>query len=98
MTYTGYIIKLEPLKGSVSNLGRVKRTLKLINFINNDWKSIKECANYINVHPKSIHRYFNMLVLVGFDVEKRVSRRGGYRITNVTEYFRSNRIEDNVPI
>lgn len=88
----GYILKLEPVQGKIHNTRRVERTLKLIAYLNNEWRTIKDCSVHIGVHYKSIHRYFNMLFLLGFAVEKRVGRDFGYRITNVDEFFKSNKI------
>ena len=92
MAYNGYILKLEPLNGKIHNTRRVERTLKLIQYLNNEWRSIGDCANHIGVHYKSIHRYYNMLFTLGFAVEKRVWRNIEYRITNVNVYFKSNKI------
>lgn len=67
-------------------IGRVERTLKLIVFLN-DWHTIKECSAHIGVSERSIQRYFNMLIDLGFIVETNYGMFYASRIANVASYF-----------
>ena len=72
----------------VRNTRRVERTLKLITLLS-DWNSIREIAEHLQIHPKSVNRYLNMLVDLGFEVQwSWKGRYNYYRIGNAKEYFR----------
>ena len=73
---------------SVRNTRRVERTLKLITLLS-DWNSIREIAEHLQIHPKSVNRYLNMLVDLGFEVQwSWKGRYNYYRTGNAKEYFR----------
>lgn len=83
--------QLEAPKGEIINTRRVERTLKILAHLS-DWRSIKACSEEIGVHQKSIFRYLNMLVILGFVVEVTRLRtiegmRNHYRVVNQKEYF-----------
>ncbi|PKD21802.1 hypothetical protein APR41_02145 [Salegentibacter salinarum] len=77
---------MEKSKEKIRNKGRVEGTLKLIKFLN-DYRTIAECANHVDIHRKSVHRYFNLLTQLGFEIEILVKYRHKYRIINLKEYF-----------
>lgn len=70
----------------VQNIGRIKRSLKLIIYLS-DWRTIKQCAKHIEVSDRSIQRYFKMLINLGFIMETNHYWGATHRITNVKEYF-----------
>lgn len=70
----------------ISNTRRVERTLKLIKYLS-EFRTINQIKNYLGLHEKSVHRYLNLLVQLGFVVEVRHSKYHGYRIVNLHEYF-----------
>ena len=72
--------------GPVKNIGRVERTLKLIIYLS-EWRTIKECTNHIQVTPRSIQRYFKMLVDLGFIVEAAHGGVYAHRIKNIRSFF-----------
>lgn len=71
----------------IGNTRRVERVLKLIVFLN-DFKTIREIKNHLGIHEKSVQRYFNLLIQLGFDVEVRMGKYHSYRITNVRDFFK----------
>ncbi len=73
---------------SIGNTRRVERTLKLIQFLNTG-KTIRQIAKHLEIHEKSVNRYLNLLVQLGFIVEW-ATIKGGYhiyRVSNAKEYF-----------
>ena len=74
-------------KEEIQNTGRVERVFKLVRFLQG-YKTISECANHIQVHKKSFHRYINLLTQLGFRVEILKGYRNQYGITNLKEYFK----------
>lgn len=70
----------------VQNIGRIKRSLKLIIFLSN-WRTIKQCAEHIKVSERSIQRYFKMYLNLGFKMETNHYHRSTHKITNTKEYF-----------
>ncbi len=72
----------------ISNTRRVERCLKLIIWLQ-DFRTIREIAKHLNIHEKSVNRYLNLLVQLGFEVEVGHKRAYNYyRITNTKEYFK----------
>lgn len=75
----------EPLGNKVTNLTRVHRTLKLIALLQ-EWKTNKEIRKALGIHERTVHRYLNMLVDLGFVVEWSWTRSQHiYRVTNTRE-------------
>ena len=70
----------------ISNTRRVERTLKLVKYLS-EFRTIYQIKDFLDIHEKSVQRYLNLLVQLGFDVEVRYSKYHGYRITNLQEYF-----------
>jgi DNA-binding IclR family transcriptional regulator len=71
----------------IPNTRRVERTLNLIAYLNGEFRTIREIGRHLDIHPKSVNRYLNLLVQLGFEVEWS-HIRGGYhifRIRNVGE-------------
>ncbi|NAS32438.1 HTH domain-containing protein [Flavobacteriaceae bacterium R38] len=66
---------------------RVERVLKLIIWLK-EYRTIKGIAKHLNIHEKSVNRYLNLMVQLGFDVEVKTSKYHEYRITNIQEYFK----------
>ena len=85
-------IKIKPKsKDNIRNTGRVERVLKLIIFMSR-FRTIKEIANHLEIHRKSVHRYINMLTQLGFEIQYIESKRFQYRIGNVKSYFNDGNI------
>lgn len=73
---------------SIKNTRRVERTLKLIQFLNKG-KTIKQIAKHLEIHEKSVNRYFNLLLQFGIKVEKAYTRKENlYKVTNLKEFFK----------
>ena len=70
----------------VKNYGRVERTLKLIVFLSR-WRTIKECAEHLNVSKKTIHRYISMLIQLGFVIETNYGCHYVHKIKNIQNFF-----------
>ena len=70
----------------ISNSRRVERTLQLVKNLS-DFRTINKIKIFLDIHEKSVQRYLNLLVQLGFEVEVKYSKYRGYRITNVKEYF-----------
>ena len=70
----------------IANTRRVERTLTLVRYLS-EFRTIKQIKNFLDIHEKSVQRYLNLLVQLGFEVEVKYSKYHGYRITNVKEYF-----------
>lgn len=81
------IHKLEMRQQNIPNTGRVERIIKLIIYLQ-EWRSVKDIAGHLEVSKKSVHRYNNLLVKLGFDVEVRMGKYHFYRITNAKEIFK----------
>ncbi|WP_421810553.1 hypothetical protein [Flagellimonas sp.] len=71
----------------IDNTRRVERVLKLIVLLN-DFTTIKEIKNHLGIHEKSVQRYLNLLVQLGFDVEVKFGKYYSYRITNTKDFFK----------
>ena len=72
----------------IPNTRRVERTLRLVAFLSSDWRNIKAMVEHLEVHPKSINRYLNMLTDLGFEVQwSWKGRYYYYRIVNTKKYF-----------
>ena len=71
----------------ISNTRRVERVLNIITYLQVE-KTIKQIALELKIHQKSVHRYLNLLVQLGFEVavihDKRINR---YKILNTSKYF-----------
>ena len=80
------IRKCSPIGKEPKNMGRIKRTLDLILFLST-WRTIGECALHIQVSERSIQRYFQLLMHLGFELEKHTGRFYAYRITNIKDFF-----------
>lgn len=78
---------VQKAEGKIHNTGRVERILKLIVFLQ-DWHNLREIAEQLQVSKKSVHRYINLLVHLGFDLEHLVCRYNLYRIKNTKQFFR----------
>lgn len=72
----------------INNTRRVERVLSLIKFLASS-KSIKEISKHLDIHPKSVQRYLNLMVQLGFEVEVRHKKYSYYRINNINEYFKT---------
>jgi biotin operon repressor len=71
----------------IPHIGRVQRILKLITCLNNQWQSISQIAYYLQVSKKSVQRYIQLLVRLGFTVERGHRKYIYYRITNTQQFF-----------
>ena len=71
----------------IANTRRVERVLKLIKFLSG-WRTIREIKLHLDIHEKSVQRYLNLLVQLGFDVEVIVSKYNNYRISNINKFFK----------
>ena len=71
---------------SINNTRRVERVLKLIVFLN-EYRSIREIAKILSIHEKSVQRYLNLLIQLGFTVQRGHKKYTYYRITNTKEFF-----------
>ncbi len=82
------IIRKREFNGKpINNTRRVQRVLKLIKFLN-DFKTIREIKDCLGIHEKSVQRYLNLLVQLGFDVEVKFGKYYSYRITNTKSFFK----------
>ncbi|MBC8767171.1 hypothetical protein H4O18_04125 [Arenibacter sp. BSSL-BM3] len=70
----------------ISNTRRVERTIQLVKYLS-EFRTINQIKSFLNIHEKSVQRYLNLLVQLGFEVEVKYSKYHGYRIANVKEYF-----------
>ncbi|MCM4170066.1 hypothetical protein DHD32_01130 [Arenibacter sp. TNZ] len=70
----------------INNTRRVERILLLIKYLS-EFRTINQIKNYLDIHEKSVQRYLNLLVQLGFDVDVMHSKLYKYRIGNVKEYF-----------
>lgn len=70
----------------INNTRRVERVLNLIKYLS-EFKTIREISSHLIIHEKSVQRYLNLLVQLGFDVEVSMGKYHSYRITNIKEYF-----------
>lgn len=89
MPYTkfGRHVRIREFTGNrINNTRRVERVLRLIKFLSNN-RSIKEISKHLDIHPKSVNRYLNLMVQLGFEVEVRHKKYSYYRINNIKEYF-----------
>ena len=78
--------KVQTNKELIPNTGRVERILSLIVFLN-DWKSINEISIRLQISRKSVNRYINLLIRLGFEVERGHRKITFYRITNTKAFF-----------
>ena len=82
------IIRKREFNGKpINNTRRVQRVLQLIKLLN-DFKTIREIKNCLEIHEKSVQRYLNLLVQLGFDVEVKCGKYHSYRITNTKDFFK----------
>ena len=70
----------------IPHIGRVERILKLIVYLN-QWRTIADIANHIQVSKKSVQRYTQLLARLGFAVERGHKKYIYYRITNTPQFF-----------
>ncbi len=71
---------------TIGNTRRVERVLKLIKYLYT-FRTIREIASHLEIHEKSVNRYLNLMVQLGFRVEVSNSKYHHYRITNTKENF-----------
>ncbi|USD26860.1 hypothetical protein [Flagellimonas marinaquae] len=82
------IIRKRKFNGNpINNTRRVQRVLDLITFLN-EFKTIKEIKDCLEIHEKSVQRYLNLLVQLGFNVEVKFGKYYSYRITNTKSFFK----------
>jgi hypothetical protein len=81
------IRKKELRTNPINNTRRVERVLNLIVFLN-DFKTIWEIKTHLAIHEKSVQRYLNLLVQLGFNVEVKFGKYHSYRITNIKDFFK----------
>ena len=80
-------VRLREFRGKpISNTKRVKRVLNFIKYLN-DFRTIRQIAAFLEIHEKSVNRYLNLMVQLGFKVEVSRSKYNHYRIKNGWEYF-----------
>lgn len=65
---------------------RIERILALVKYLN-EFRSRKEIAAHLDIHIKSVSRYINLMMQLGFTIEQGHSKYLFYKITNVKEYF-----------
>lgn len=70
----------------VSNTRRVERTLKLIAYLS-QWRNFRDIAEHLEIHPKSVFRYMDLLIQFGFEVEQKHHQRTFVRLANVKQFF-----------
>lgn len=70
----------------VSNITRVKRCLMLIIFLS-EWRTIKQIANHLDITERTVQRYFNLLVNLGFEIDVRHKIINSYRLRNLKGFF-----------
>ena len=70
----------------VANISRVRRVVWLIQYLK-EWRTIKQCSFEIGIADRSVHRYLNLLINLGFIIETKHGKRNGYRISNLLTYF-----------
>ena len=70
----------------ITNTRRVERVLKLIVFLQ-EKRKLKEIQSELQVARKTVHRYINLLIQLGFEIERTHGKRNEYRITNTAKYF-----------
>lgn len=76
-----------PNNSKIPNIGRVQRILKLIMYLNNQWQSIAQIAHHLQISKKSVQRYIQLLIHLGFTVERGHKKYIYYRITNTKQFF-----------
>jgi predicted DNA-binding transcriptional regulator YafY len=85
-------MRVRVLREEIKNTRRVERSVKMIKYLNRRWRTVQEISEHLEIHPKSVNRYLNLMVHLGFRVEWRW-KSGGYqiyRITNIWEMFTQN--------
>ncbi len=70
----------------VSNTRRVERSLKLIAYLS-EWRSFRQISEHLEIHPKSVFRYMDLLIQLGFEIEQKHQRRTFVRLSNVKQFF-----------
>lgn len=70
----------------IPNSDRVRRIIKLIKYLN-DWKNAKQIAEHLEVSTKSIYRYIDLLVDLGFKVQRGHKKYTYYRVVEVDRFF-----------
>jgi len=80
--------KREVTISNIRNTRRVERTIKLIRYLSH-WHSIKDIADHLDIHYKSVFRYINLLTQLGFEVEVSHGKYHEYRIINIEAYFKN---------
>lgn len=70
----------------IQNTKRVERVLKIILFLK-EFRSIREIAKHLDIHEKSVQRYLNLLIQLGFKVQRGHKKYAYYKITNTKEFF-----------
>lgn len=76
-----------PYEGNIPNTGRVERIIKLIAYLN-DYRTLREIANYLGISYKSVGRYINLLTKLGFIVDRKFGKYNSFKILNAKEFFK----------
>ena len=64
---------------------RVERVLKLITYAK--YRSRKEIAKHLEISIRSVGHYINLLVQLGFKVNRLMRKYHFFKITNTKEFF-----------
>lgn len=70
----------------IPNSDRVRRIIRLVQYLN-DWRSAKQIANHLEISTKSVYRYIDLLVDLGFKVQRGHKKYIYYRVVEVDEFF-----------
>ncbi len=53
---------------NLQNISRIERIFKLLPYLT-EFRSKTEIGHYLNISPKSVYNYLNLLVKLGFKIE-----------------------------
>lgn len=81
-----YTREREDRETNIKNTRRVERVLKLIPYLQ-QWRTNADICRLLGIHNKSVHRYLNLLIRLGFTVEFLHQKRFSYRISNAQEWL-----------
>ena len=65
---------------------QVERTLKLITYLQ-EYRSRTEIAEHFEISIRSVGRYINLLVQLGFKVNRLMRKYHYFKITNTKDFF-----------
>lgn len=77
---------IKPKQGTVKNLRRVERIIKLIGYLQTE-RTYKDISEHLGISYKSATRYINTLVQLGFDVERIFDKHHAFKILNTATFL-----------